>query len=334
MKTREIILKRRPAGWPTVEDFAIRESDTAAPQENEVLLETLWLSVDPYMRGRMNDRKSYVPPFRLEEAISGGGIGRVIESRDPGFEAGDVVLGNLRWRETDNVSAKQLRVLDPEVAPLPSHLGVLGMPGLTAFVGLRRIGNLVPSDTVFVSGAAGAVGLVVGQIAKLSGATVIGSAGSSTKVETLLSLGFDFAFNYKEQPVESALRDICRDSISLYYDNVGGDHLDAALANMADFGRIVMCGAVSQYNLEKPAPGPSHLPLAVARRLTLRGFIVSDHLDMQESFLAEATGWIRHGKLRYRETIWKGLENAPAAFIAMMQGENVGKMIVEVSPAV
>lgn len=334
MLAKEVILARRPSGWPDIQDFELVEVEVGDPEEDEVLVRMLWLSVDPYMRGRMNDAKSYVPPFKVNEPINGGAIGQVIASGGSALKVGDFVLGNLRWREFDVASVSGLRKLDPEKGPLSTHLGVLGMPGMTAFVGLRRIGGLRPSDTVFVSAAAGAVGSAAGQIAKISGATVIGSAGSMGKVQGLLEKGYDAAFNYKEKPVALALRELAPNGIDLYFDNVGGDHLEGALANMANFGRIVMCGAVSQYNLEFPSPGPSNLMLVVSRRLTMKGFIVTDHYDLQDSFYAEASGWIRHGKLFYDETIRIGLENAPSAFISMLKGENVGKMLVKVSDPV
>lgn len=331
MKTKEIYLNSRPFGWPTLSNFAMRDVDVDNLEDGQVLVKVLWLSVDPYMRGRMNEQRLYIAPFEVGSAINGGGIGQVISSRSSGFLPGDFVLANLKWREFDSVSGAGLRKLDPDVAPLTAHLGVLGMPGLTAFVGLRKIGELKPSDTVFVSAAAGAVGSVAGQIAKISGATVIGSAGSTEKVDSLFSKGFDAAFNYKETPVGKALRKLAPNGVSLYFDNVGGDHLEGALSNMTDFGRIVMCGAISQYNLDVPASGPSNVGLIVTRRLKLQGFIVSDHNDELGPFLSEATGWIRHGKLGYDETIREGIDAAPKAFISMMKGENIGKMLVKVA---
>lgn len=328
MKTREIFFVKRPVGMPARSDFGLREIELDGAADGEVLVKTLWLSVDPYMRGRMSGIKSYIVPFQLNEPINGGGIGQVVSSAGSVLGPGDFVVGNFRWREFDVVQESHLKKVDPDQAPLSAHLGVLGMPGLTAFVGMRRIGDLRPSDMVFVSAAAGAVGSVAGQIAKISGATVIGSAGSDDKVRSLLAKGFDAAFNYKERPVVQALRDLAPDGLDLYFDNVGGEHLQGAISNMANFGRIVMCGAISQYNLTMPAVGPSNLSLVVSKRLTLRGFIVSDHNDMQESFLAEATSWLRHGKLIYDETVKQGLEAAPEAFIEMLEGANLGKMLV------
>ncbi len=334
MKTREIVLLKRPIGAPVLTDFGIREAYVDGPNENEVLVRVLWLSVDPYMRGRMSGVKSYIAPFEEGEPLNGGGVGQVVASRVPSFKTGDFVLGNFKWCEYDTIPGSYLRKLDADQAPLSAHLGVLGMPGLTAFVGLRKIGALKPSDTVFISAAAGAVGSVAGQIAKISGATVIGSAGSDEKVVSIMAKGFDRAFNYKKVSVSQALREAAPDGLDLYFDNVGGEHLHGAIANMANFGRIIMCGAVSQYNLTRPAPGPSNLSLVVSRRLTIKGFIVSDHNDLQESFLAEATGWIRHGKLVYDETIRNGLESAPMALIELLEGANVGKMLVKVAEPV
>lgn len=331
MKTREICLVSRPKGWPSEADFESRDAEIGELSEGKVLLRVLWLSVDPYMRGRMNDVKSYVPPFKLGEAISGGGIAQVVESRDPRFQPGDFVSANLKWREFDVQPGETLRKLDPDQAPLSAHLGVLGMPGLTAFVGLRRIGELRPSDTVYVSAAAGAVGSIAGQIAKISGAKVIGSAGSDQKVRALLEMGFDSAFNYREVPVAKALSDYAPGGIDLYFDNVGGEHLEAALYHMSDYGRVVMCGAVSQYNLDNRPAGPSNLMLVVTKRLTLKGFIVSDHNDLYQPFLSEVSGWLRHGKLQYRHTEREGLSQAPRSLIDMMRGENLGKMLVKVA---
>lgn len=334
MKTREIVLRRRPVGWPVQSDFGLREVTLESPADDDAVVKVLWLSVDPYMRGRMNGIKTYVAPFGIDEPINGGGIAQVVSSKNRSFEPGDIVLGNFRWRDFDVTKATHLSKVNPDLAPISAYLGVLGMPGLTAFVGLCRIGSLKPSDVVFVSAAAGAVGSVAGQIAKISGSTVIGSAGSSEKVRSLLEKGFDFAFNYKESSVSHSLREFAPGGLDLYFDNVGGEHLRAAISNMANFGRIVMCGAVSQYNQTSAAPGPSNLSLVVSRRLTLRGFLVSDHNDMYDEFMAEAVGWIRHGKLRYDETIREGLESAPGAFIDMLAGANLGKMLVKVADSV
>lgn len=331
MKTKEIYLNSRPVGWPDLSNFAFRNVEVAELDDEFVLVKVLWLSVDPYMRGRMNQQRQYVAPFEIGGAISGGGIGQVVSSRSSGFLPGDFVLGTFRWREFDSVSSPGLRKLDPDLAPLTAHLGVLGMPGLTAFVGLRKIGGLKPSDTVFVSAAAGAVGSVAGQIAKISGANVIGSAGSDQKVESVLNKGFDAAFNYKKTSVRKALVELAPEGITLYFDNVGGDHLEGALANMANFGRVVMCGAISQYNLDVTPTGPSNLGLVVTRRLRLQGFIVSDHATELGPFLSEATGWIRHGKLHYDETVRDGLDAAPEAFLSLLRGDNLGKMLVKVS---
>ena len=330
MKTREIFLAKRPVGMPTRGDFGLREIELDSAADGEVLVKTLWLSVDPYMRGRMSGIKSYIAPFEINEPINGGGIGQVVSSAGSVLEPGDFVAANFRWREFDVISESHLKKVDPDQAPLSAYLGVLGMPGLTAFVGMRRIGDLRPSDMVFVSAAAGAVGSVAGQIAKISGATVIGSAGSDEKVRLLLAKGFDAAFNYKDRPVSQALKELAPDGLDLYFDNVGGEHLEGAISNMATFGRIVMCGAISQYNLTLPPAGPSNLSLVISKRLILRGFIVSDHNDMQESFVAEATSWLRHGKLSFNETVREGLEAAPDAFIEMLEGANMGKMLVRV----
>ncbi len=332
MKTTEIVLRKRPDGLPTAGDFGLREIELGVPAVGEVLVRLLWLSVDPYMRGRMSGLRTYVAPFQLDEPIAGAGVAQVLESMDPAVVPGDFVLGNFRWRQFDVTSAAHLKRIDPDQAPLSAHLGVLGMPGFTAFVGLKRIGDLKPSDTVYISAAAGAVGSFAGQIAKILGAKVIGSASSHEKVRSVVDKGFDAAFSYRERSVSNALKELAPEGVDLYFDNVGGEHLQGAISNMANFGRIVMCGAISQYNLTSPAPGPSNLSLVISRRLTIRGFIVSDHSDMQDSFMAEAADWLSSGKLKYDETVREGLESAPGALIELFEGANVGKMLVRVAP--
>jgi NADPH-dependent curcumin reductase CurA len=287
------------------------------------------MSVDPYMRGRMNEGRSYAAPFELGQPLSGAAIGEVVVSRHPDFRNGDFVLSVAGWREYFLSDGAGLRKLDPEIEPLSAYLGVLGMPGLTAYVGLLDIGQPKAGETVFVSAAAGAVGSVVGQIAKIHECRVIGSAGSDAKVELLRSeLGFDAAFNYKTIPPGSALRDLAPDGIDIYFDNVGGDHLEAALIHMRTFGRIPVCGMISLYNATEIPPGPRVLGLVIPRRLTLRGFLVGDHLDRLPAFERDMGRWLKEGRVRARETIVDGIEMAPLAFLGMLQGENVGKMVV------
>jgi NADPH-dependent curcumin reductase CurA len=330
MKTREVHLVARPQGWPVPEDFAIVETDVA-PGDGEVLVRNLFMSVDPYMRGRMNDAKSYVPPFRLNEAMTGGAVGEVVESRDPGFTAGDVVLHDLGWREYAVAAGTRLRRLSPTGGvPFSAYLGVLGMPGMTAYVGLLDIAQMKEGDVVFVSGAAGAVGSAAGQIARQRGAArVIGSAGSAEKVAYLTErLGFDAAFDYKQGPVHEQLGQAAPDGIDVYFDNVGGDHLEAAIGALNRNGRVALCGSISAYNAKEPPPGPRNLILAVGKRLTLRGFIVSDHNDRYADFQAEMGAWVRDGEITFEETFVDGVDNAVDAFLAMLKGKNLGKMIV------
>jgi len=331
--SREIRLKSRPVGVPEEANFELAEVTLEAPAEGEILVRNLYMSVDPYMRGRMTDRKSYVPPFALGETMTGAAVGRVEASRNDRFEPGDCVLGMNGWRECFLSDGSDVQAIDPGLAPLQSYLGVLGMPGLTAYVGLLDIGGLRTGDTVFVSGAAGAVGSVVCQIAKIKGCRVVGSAGSPAKVEWLTTeAGVDEAFDYRSvESLGDALRRACPNGIDLYFDNVGGEHLEAALEGMNTGGRIVACGSISTYNATEPRSAPRNLFRIVTNRLTMRGFIVTDHAGRQEAFLRDASGWIRDGRLKWRETISEGIESAPAAFIGLFSGKNVGKMLVRLS---
>jgi len=288
------------------------------------------MSVDPYMRGRMNDTKSYVPPFQVGQPLEGGAVGHVVASRAEGFAEGDVVLHGLGWREHAVVPAGAARRLDPaQGVPLSVYLGVLGMPGLTAYVGLLDIAAMKEGDAVFVSGAAGAVGSLVGQLARLKGASrVVGSAGSPAKVQYLKELGFDAAFDYHDGSVTDLLDGVAPEGIDVYFENVGGDHLEAALAALRPYGRVAMCGAISQYNATEPAPGPRNMFQAIGKRLTLRGFIVSDHSQRTPDLIREVGGWVQDGSIRFQETVVDGLEHAPKAFLGLLRGENTGKMVV------
>lgn len=329
---REVRLSSRPHGLPAPQNFEIVELEVPAPDDGQVLVRNLVMSVDPYMRGRMNDVASYVPPFALGEALDGGAVGAVIESRSPALGVGDIVLHGLGWRDYAVGAARGFRRVDPAAAPLSAYLGVLGMPGLTAYAGLLEVAAMKAGDVVFVSGAAGAVGSAAGQIAKLKGASrVIGSAGSAAKVEHVLGLGFDAAFDYKQAPVRRQLRDAAPDGIDVYFDNVGGDHLEAAIGSLRPHGRVALCGAISAYNETSAPPGPRNLASAIGKRLTLRGFIVNDHNHLRGVFTDEVSGWVREGRLRWEQTTVHGLEKAPAAFIGLLQGENTGKMVVELS---
>ncbi|MGP3947462.1 NADP-dependent oxidoreductase [Streptomyces sp. 7N604] len=327
---REWHLVARPHGWPKPEDFALREAEIPAPGPGQLLVRNTHMSVDPYMRGRMNDVKSYVPPFQLDEPMQGGAVGRVIASDAEGIAAGDHVLHPFGWREFAVLDAKHATKVDPGLAPLPAYLGVLGMPGLTAYAGLLEVASFKEGDAVFVSGAAGAVGSQVGQIAKLKGASrVIGSAGSDEKVKLLVEeYGFDAAFNYKRGPVAEQLKEAAPDGIDVYFDNVGGEHLEAAISSLNVHGRATICGMIAQYNETEPTPAPRNLALVIGKRLRLQGLLVRDHDALQPQFVQEVSGWIRSGELKYRETVVEGIDHAVDAFLGMLRGENVGKMIV------
>jgi NADPH-dependent curcumin reductase CurA len=323
--SRAVVLAARPQGAPQASDFELREVPDAEPGDGEVLVRNAFVSVDPYMRGRMSGIRTYVAPFEIGDVIEGETVGRVVRSTDERFAEGDWVRTMLGWRDAGVVPADGLRKVDPGVAPPSTTLGVLGMPGFTAWVGLREIARIEDGETVWVSGAAGAVGSVASQIAKLSGCRVIGSAGSAEKVEWLRSLGVE-AFDYNETPAKDALAD----GIDVYFDNVGGDQLESALFALRPFGRVVACGAISRYNSAEPEPGPRNLAFIVSKRLRVQGFIVTDHVERYRDFLAEVGPWVREGKLQYRETIVDGLENAPDAFAGLFRGDNVGKMLVRV----
>ena len=329
MKTREVVLLRRPVGLPKVEDFAVRETELPEPSDGDVLVENVCMSVDPYMRGRMVDRKSYTSPFQVDEALTGGAIGKVVASNDSAVPVGTHVESHYGWREAFVAKGSRLRQLGELEAPASAYLGVLGMPGMTAYVGLLDVGDLQEGERVFVSGAAGAVGSAVGQIAKIKGCTAVGSAGSAEKVRHLTEdLGFDHAFDYHDGHLERHIRGGAPDGIDVYFDNVGGDHLQAALNCMRPGGRIPLCGAIAQYNATAPVPGPNNLTIAIGMGLTLKGFIVSNFEHLRADFMRDMTAWVTSGRLQYRETVFDGLEKAPEAFIGLFTGANTGKMVV------
>ena len=332
--SREIHLKSRPVGMPTAENFELTTVTLPAPQAGQVVVRNLYLSVDPYMRGRMVDRKSYTPPFRLGEALTGGCVGQVVQANAGPLAVGDYVLGMQGWREYYLSDGKGLTRIDPTLAPLPAFLGIAGMPGLTAYVGLLDIGQVKAGETVFVSAAAGAVGATVCQIAKIKGCTVIGSAGADDKVAWLLNeAGVDAAFNYKKvDDLRAELAKHCPNGVDVYFDNVGGDHLEAALDRMNNYGRLVMCGMIAQYNATESTPAPRNLGLIVGKRLRMQGFIVSDHVARQPQFFADLREWIASGQLTWQETIYQGIEKTPQAFLSLFTGQNFGKMLVKVGP--
>ena len=324
--SRAVVLASRPQGTPQESDFELRDEPDPDPGAGEVLVRNVYVSVDPYMRGRMSGIRTYVAPFEIGDVIEGETVGRVVQSTDERFAEGDWVRTMIGWRDVGVARADDLRKLDPSVAPPSTTLGVLGMTGFTAWVGLHEIGQIKEGDTVYVSGAAGAVGSVAVQIAKLSGCRVIGSAGSTEKVEWLRSLGVE-AFDYNATPAKEALAD----GIDVYFDNVGGDQLESALFALRPFGRVIACGAISRYNSTQPEPGPRNLAFVVSKRLRIQGFIVTDHIDRYRDFLAEVGPWVASGQLQYRETILDGLESTPAAFAGLFRGDNVGKMLVRLS---
>ncbi|HEY0283308.1 MAG TPA: NADP-dependent oxidoreductase [Rhizomicrobium sp.] len=329
-KNRNVRLIRRPLGLPAPADFQLVESQIPSPNPGQVLVRNLFMSVDPYMRGRMADRKSYFPPFQLGEVLQGRAVGKVTAGEAGDLRPGDYVSSMNGWREWFVSNGEGLKKIDPASAPLEAYLSVLGATGMTAYIGLTRIDKVKDGDRVFVSDAAGAVGMTACQIARNRGAHVIGSAGSDEKCAFLrdeLKIG---AINYrKTSDLAAALADAFPAGIDLYFDNVGGGHLAAALDNMRVGGRIVVCGMIGQYNTVSPPPAPVNLLNIGVRSLTMRGFIFTDHLDLTEPFEREMRAWIAEGKMIWRQTVITGIENAPAAFIGLFKGENFGKMLVK-----
>ena len=321
----EVHLARRPRGMAVPEDFAFVQRELDDPGEGEVLVQNLFISVDPYMRGRMNEAQG------LNEVIYGGASGRVVASRLDDFHEGDLVSSNAGWREGFLTDGQGLEKLPETSLPITVYMGPLGMTGKTAYDGLLGAAELREGETVFVSGAAGAVGSIAGQIARLKGCCTIGSAGSPEKVDFCREIGFDHAFNYRDGNLLEHLREGAPEGIDVYFDNVGGDHLEAALANMRLLGRVAICGGISRYNDTTPTPGPSNLLVAIGLRLTLRGFVVGAYPELREPFQREMTAWLESGQIVWRETVREGIRNAPDAFIGLFRGENIGKMIVQLA---
>ncbi len=334
MTSREIRLASRPTGLPTAANFALAETVLPPLQDQEVLVKNLFLSVDPYMRGRMNalsvsDGASYVPPFELGKALDGGAVGEVVESRAEAFAPGDAVLSSFGWREGFVATPKDLHPISREVQPLSAYLGALGMTGMTAWVGLNLV-KVAAGEVIFISGAAGAVGSMAGQLAHLRGCRVIGSTGSAEKVRFAREeCGFDVAFNYKEGPILEQLKREAPGGIDVYFDNVGGEALEAALSVLRAYGRIIACGGISAYNADQPCPGPSNLFNIITKRLTMKGLLVMDWLDRRADFEMEVGGYFKAGQVKHKETVVKGLDRAVDAFIGLFHGQNIGKMVVE-----
>lgn len=332
---RRITLASRPVGFPKVSDFHLVYSPLPSPAAGEVLVRSIYLSLDPYMRGRMSEADSYAPPVAIGEVMIGGAVAFVLESADPKFRVGDAVEGMLGWQEYAVVQGHELRRIDPSLAPISTALGVLGMPGLTAFFGLLDICDPQRGETVVVSGAAGAVGMLAGQIARIQGCRVVGVAGSEAKVSWLLDeLGFDAALKYKTAMGFSAkLEELCPDGIDVYFDNVGGAVTDAVVRRINSRARISVCGQISQYNLEKPEVGPRWLGQLIVKQAKVQGFLVSGYAERFPEGLDQLARWLQQGKLKYREDVAQGIAAAPQAFIGMLQGKNQGKQLVQLSEA-
>ncbi|MCZ2257890.1 NADP-dependent oxidoreductase [Sporosarcina sp. G11-34] len=329
---QQIKLIKRPVGLPTNEDFEFIEAPIEEPSEGEVLVRTVYISVDPYLRGRMNDVKSYIPPFKLNSVITSGVIAQVVESKSPKFEKNDIVIGSLGWQHYSVAKESEIRKVDANIAPASAYLSVLGMTGLTAYFGLLDIGQPKEGETVVVSGAAGAVGSIVGQIAKIKGANVIGIAGSDEKVKYLIEeLGFDAAINYKTENVKMALNKACPNGIDVYFENVGGEIADAVFPLLNKFARIPVCGAISAYNSESIDIGPRVQSYLIKTSSLMKGFTVGDYGSRFQEGTEVLAGWLQEGKLKYEETVTEGFDQTIDAFLDLFEGRNIGKAVVKVS---
>lgn len=332
MKNQEIHLVNRPKGMPSEKDFSFINTPIPTPGEKEIVVRTLFLSVDPYMRGRMNDTKSYIAPFKLNEVIAGGVVAEVVESKSAHFKQGDIVTGNLNWSEYSVTNEEAVRKIDPNVAPISTHLGILGMPGLTAYFGLLDIGKPQADETVVVSGAAGAVGSTVGQIAKIKGAKVVGIAGTDEKIDYLINeLGFDAAVNYNKESFKEDLTDALPNGVDVYYDNVGGIVSDTVMTLLNRNSRIPVCGAISSYNLKDVDLGPRIQGVLIKNSTLMQGFTVGNYSSDFNLAAADLGKWLQEGKLKYEETIIDGFENIPEAFLGLFKGTNLGKQLVKVA---
>jgi NADPH-dependent curcumin reductase CurA len=331
---RQVRLASRPTGYPSASDFRIVDASVPEPGTGELLVRVVYLSLDPYMRGRMSDARSYVPPVALGDVMEGGAVGEVVRSNHPGFGAGDVVEGRFGWQEYAVSGGKGVRKVDPAAGPISTALGVLGMPGLTAYFGLLEIGQPKAGETVVVSAASGAVGGLVGQIAKLKGCRAVGLAGSDAKVDYLRrELGYDAGINYRTAPdLDEALRAACPSGVDVYFDNVGGRIAEAVSRHVNPFARIAVCGLISQYNLTEPELAPRNERFVLVNRVRIQGFLVFDFAARYKEGLAQLTEWVRQGRLKYKEHVVDGLDRAPDALLDLLQGRNFGKMLVRVGP--
>ncbi len=331
MTTKQIVLASRPKGMPVQDNFKTGNIELAEIKDNEILLEALFFSVDPYMRGRMNDAKSYAPPFEIGKPITGGVVAKVIKSNSVNFKENDIVTGNLPWQQRCIAAEGGLLKIDTSAVPATYYLGILGMPGLTAYFGLVHIGKPKVGETVVVSGAAGAVGMVVGQLAKLQGCRVVGIAGSDEKVKLLKEqFGFNEVINYKTTTtIKKAIADACPRGVDIYFDNVGGEISDAVISNINFNARIVLCGQIALYNSTEIPMGPRLQPLLLTRSVLMQGFIIGNYQNQFSEGIGQLSDWIKDGKLKYKETIVKGFDKLPAALLGLFEGDNIGKMIVE-----
>jgi NADPH-dependent curcumin reductase len=334
-RNRRIVLAARPVGEPKESDFRLEEAEIPRPAQGELLLRTIHLSLDPYMRGRMSAAKSYAKPVEIGEVMTGGTVSEVVESNNPAFAKGDILEGRSGWQEYAVVDGRGYRKVDPKAAPLSTALGVLGMPGMTAYTGLLNIGQPKAGETVVVAAASGAVGSVVGQIAKLKGCRAVGIAGGKEKCDFVVKeLGFDACVDHRRDDMAASLQEACPKGIDVYFENVGGAVFEAVLPLLNPFSRVPVCGLIAHYNATELPPGPNKLPLlmraVLSNRILIRGFIVSDFAAQQGDFLRDVGGWIRDGRLKYREDFIDGLENAPRGLIGLLKGKNFGKLVVRV----
>jgi NADPH-dependent curcumin reductase CurA len=330
MTTKQIVLTSRPDDIPATANFRFENIELTELQEGEVLLKGLFYSVDPYMRGRMNDAKSYSPPFQLDQPIEGSIVAKVSESKSANLKSGDIVVGLLPWREQFISSGKGLQKIDATIAPLSYYLGMLGMTGLAAYFGLMDIGKTQVKETVVISGAAGALGMVVGQIAKLHGCHVVGIAGSEKKIKLLKEVGFDAAINYKTTiNMTKSIAEVCPNGVDVYFDNVGGEISDAVIANINFHARIALCGQISLYKSTAIPVGPRLQPMLLTRSALMQGFIVGNYQSRFPEGIQQLTKWVKKNKLKFKETIVNGFDQLPIAFIGLFDGKNIGKMIVE-----